>query len=197
MSVDLVNVQMTEAPKVQQKRWKPQLRQEETRDGQSSAVLKNQNMLRMKSDNEKGLSYSRGVNQFTDLKQEECESTFLRYKPQNVSKLVTTLERFHNDGGILDLPNDWDWSESSVEVIALVKNQSQCGSCWAFSMIGALEGVLAVGNGWTQTLSEQQILDCNTWSSGCQGGTQRQFSLQCSCDMTSVKDGGAMLSRRS
>ena len=76
-----------------------------------------------------------------------------------------------------------------------VQNQGQCGSCWAFSMTGALE--LAVGNGWTQSTSEQQILDCYTWSSECQGGTQRQFSLQCSSDMTSVKEGEAMLSRRS
>ena len=68
-------------------------------------------------------------------------------------------------------------------------NQGQCGSCWAFSMTGTLEGVLAVGTGWTQTMSEQQILDCNTWGSGCQGGTQRPLRLQCSCDMTSVKDG--------
>ena len=70
-----------------------------------------------------------------------------------------------------------------------MKNQGQCGSCWAFSMTDALEGVSAVGNGWTQTMFEQEILDCNTWGSGCQGGTQRQFSLQCSCDMASVKDG--------
>ena len=47
-----------------------------------------------------------------------------------------------------------------------MKNQGQCGSCCAFSMTGALEGVLAVVNGWTQTMSEQQIVDCNTWSSG-------------------------------
>ena len=92
----------------------------------------------------------------------------------------------------LDLPCDWDWSESSVEVITPVKNQGQYGSCWAFSMTDALEGVLAVGNGWTQTMYEQQILDCNTWCSGCQGGSQSQLSLQCSSDMTSVKDGGAM-----
>ena len=90
---------------------------------------------------------------------------------------VTTLGRFHYDGGSLDLPHDWDWSESSVEVITLVKNQGQCGSYWAFSMTDALEGV---GNGWTQTIFEQQILDCNSWGSGCQGGLQRQLSLQCS-----------------
>ena len=76
-------------------------------------------------------------------------------------------------------------------------NQRQRGSCWAFSMTDALEGLLAVGDGWTQTMSEQQILDCNTWCSGCQGGSQSQLSLQCSSDMTSLKEGAAMLSRRS
>ena len=70
MSVDPVNAQMAEAWQVQQKRWKPQLRQEETRDGQSSEVLKNQNMLRIMSENEKCPSYSLEVNQFTDSTQE-------------------------------------------------------------------------------------------------------------------------------
>ena len=95
MSVNLVNVQMTEAWQVQRKRWKPQLRQEGTRDGQSSEVLKNQNMLRIMSENEKCLSYSLEVNQFTDSTKEEFES-----------KLVTTLGRVHYDGGSLDLPCD-------------------------------------------------------------------------------------------
>ena len=85
MSVDLVNAQMAEAWRVQQKRWKPQLRQEGTRDGQSSEVLKNQNMLRIMSENEKCLSYSLEVNHFTDSTQEKCESTYLGYKHQNVS----------------------------------------------------------------------------------------------------------------
>ena len=67
MSVDLVNAQMAEAWQVQHKRWKPQLRQEETRDGQSSEVLKNQYMLHIMSENEKGRTYSLVVNQFTDL----------------------------------------------------------------------------------------------------------------------------------
>ena len=102
-------------------------------------------MLHIMSENEKCLWYSLKVNQFTDSTQEECESTYFGYKPQNVSKLVTTLGRFHYNGGILDLPSDWDWSESSVEVITLVKNQGQCGSFWAFSVTDALERVLAAG----------------------------------------------------
>ena len=49
-------------------------------------------MLHIMSENEKCLSYSLEVNQFTDSTQEECESTYLGYKPQDASKLVTTLD---------------------------------------------------------------------------------------------------------
>ena len=76
-------------------------------------------MLRIMSENEKCLSYSLGVNQFTDSTQEERESAYFGNKPQDVSKLVTTLGRFHYDGGILDHPSDWDWFESSVEVLSV------------------------------------------------------------------------------
>ena len=46
-------------------------------------------MLLIMSENEKDLSYSLGVNQFTDLTKEEFESTYLRHKPQNMCMLVT------------------------------------------------------------------------------------------------------------
>ena len=114
-------------------------------------------MLRIMSENEKCLSYPLEVNQFTYSTQEECESTYLGYKRQNMCMLVTTLGRFHYDGGILDLPSDWDWSESSVDVLTLAKNQGQCGSCWAFSLSDALESVFVVGNGWTQTWRFNQL----------------------------------------
>lgn len=133
-----------------------------------------QNMLHIMLENEKNLPYSLGVNQFTDLTQEEFKRTYLGYKPQNMSTLGATLGRFHFDGDVQDLPSDWDWSEASVEVVTPVKDQGQCGSCWTFSTTGALEGALAVGNGWTQTMSEQQILDCDTTGSGCDGGWPKQ-----------------------
>ena len=102
-------------------------------------------MLHIMSENEKDLSYSLGVNQFTDLTKEEFESTYLGYKPQDVSMFVTSLGRFHYDGGVKKLPNDWDWSGSSVEMLTPVKNQGQCDSCWALSLTGALEGLLCSG----------------------------------------------------
>lgn len=133
-----------------------------------------QNMLHIMFENEKNPSYSLGINQFTDLTQEEFKSTYLGYKPQNMSILGTTLGRFHYDGDVQDLPSDWDWSEASVEVVTPVKDQGNCGSCWSFSATGALEGALAVGNGWTQTMSEQQILDCDTGGGACNGGEPSQ-----------------------
>ena len=78
------------------------MRQEESRDGQSSEVPKNQNTMHIMSENEKDLSYSLGVNQFTDLTKEEFESTYLCYKPPNMSMLVTILGRFHGLSNMTD-----------------------------------------------------------------------------------------------
>jgi hypothetical protein len=54
--------------------------------------------------------------------------------------------------------------------VTKVKNQGQCGSCWAFSATGALEGQLA---GCT-SLSEQDLVACDTGSHGCNGGQMAQ-----------------------
>ena len=53
-----------------------------------------------------------------------------------------------------------------------MKNQGKCGSCWAFSAIGALEGLYAIQNGNIERFSEQQLIDCSTdyGNRGCNGG---------------------------
>lgn len=47
----------------------------------------------------------------------------------------------------------------------------QCGSCWAFSVVGAVQSVHAIGGSQLVELSVQQVLDCSVQNKGCNGGT--------------------------
>eukprot|EP01006_Ploeotia_vitrea_P047442 TRINITY_DN67127_c1_g1_i1.p2 TRINITY_DN67127_c1_g1~~TRINITY_DN67127_c1_g1_i1.p2 ORF type:complete len:133 (-),score=14.52 TRINITY_DN67127_c1_g1_i1:319-717(-) len=69
-----------------------------------------------------------------------------------------------------DIANDVDWRNDGA--VTGVKDQGRCGSCWAFSTTGNLEGLDKIAKGQLDSFSEQQLVDCS-WgygNMGCNGG---------------------------
>ncbi|XP_028647436.2 procathepsin L-like [Erpetoichthys calabaricus] len=67
------------------------------------------------------------------------------------------------------LPISIDWIEKGY--VTKVRSQGDCGSCWAFSALGALEGLIKKQINILVELSAQQLVDCSLLNNGCQGGT--------------------------
>ncbi|CAK71304.1 unnamed protein product (macronuclear) [Paramecium tetraurelia] len=107
-----------------------------------------------------------GETQFTDLTDEEFAAIYLTLKvvPE---EFETQKSQFEN---VTATPIDW----RSRGAVTPVKDQQACGSCWAFSTTGVLEGWFQINTGKLPNLSEQQLVDCSTFipdlNQGCNGG---------------------------
>lgn len=121
----------------------------------------------IKDHNSKHSSFVLEVNEFADQSPHEFKST--RFGLSKPGKLWGELPHLGTDLYSGDpLPESVDWTGKAVTP---PKNQQQCGSCWAFSTTGALEGAWEVATGKLVSLSEQQLVDCSQENNGCNGGS--------------------------
>jgi len=101
------------------------------------------------------------LNHFADLTSEEFGKTYTGTIPKPGSGFIRKFDAN-------DLPDSFDWRTKGA--VTPVKNQGACGSCWAFSSTGALEGLYFIQNSKLVSLSEQNFVDCVVEDFGCGGG---------------------------
>uniref|UniRef100_A0A6C0DSH2 Peptidase C1A papain C-terminal domain-containing protein n=1 Tax=viral metagenome TaxID=1070528 RepID=A0A6C0DSH2_9ZZZZ len=137
------------------------------RDYRNSVYIDNVRKIRAHSKG--GFNWTMDVNQFADLTASEFATKYIRgggYKGRN----TTARHVDYSLLGATALPASVDWTAKGA--VTPVKDQGQCGSCWAFSTTGAVEGAWFLKNGTLVSVSEQQLVDCSTaqGNQGCDGG---------------------------
>ncbi|KAL4596009.1 hypothetical protein ACB092_12G133000 [Castanea dentata] len=109
--------------------------------------------------------YKLSVNQFAHLTNEEFKTSRNRFKGHECS--TKTSFRYEN---VTAVPSSLDWREKGT--VTPIKDQGQCGLFWAFSAVAAMEGITQLTTGKLISLSEQELVDCDTSGEdqGCEGG---------------------------
>lgn len=135
-----------------------------------------------------GLTYELGETTYTDLTNQEFMAMYTAPPPAQLpadedehdQAVITTragpVDAVGGAPGQLPAyvnlstaaPASVDWRASGA--VTAVKNQGRCGSCWAFSTVAVVEGIYQIRTGKLVSLSEQELVDCDTLDDGCDGG---------------------------
>jgi hypothetical protein len=124
------------------------------------------NRVKIDEHNAQDNSYELKMNQFGDLNENEFWNFYVGKSILESNATFCEQYQYQN----VTIPNQIDWRKKGA--VTQVKDQGQCGSCWAFSTTGAVEGAYAIKNGKMESLSEQELVDCGApyGEQGCNGG---------------------------
>ncbi|SOV78010.1 falcipain 2 [Plasmodium sp. gorilla clade G3] len=137
--------------------------------------LQNANKVNIHNNNKNSL-YKKELNRFADLTYHEFKSKYLSLrssKPLNNSRYL--LDQINYDDVIKKYKGNENFDHAAYDWrlhngVTPVKDQKNCGSCWAFSSIGSVESQYAIRKNKLITLSEQELVDCSFKNFGCNGG---------------------------
>jgi len=129
------------------------------------------NFNKIRNHNKGKHTYSMAVNEYADMTFKEFHSKMTGYKRIDQG-VLRAKNGPHTKIDVLASSVDW----RQKNAVTPVKNQQQCGSCWAFSTTGSTEGAHAIKTGNLVSLSEQQLVDCSAaqGNQGCNGGMMDQ-----------------------
>ncbi|EDV27009.1 expressed hypothetical protein [Trichoplax adhaerens] len=113
-------------------------------------------------------TFKMAINEFSDLTRKEFVKTYNGYRlsmKKSTNKPSTFMAPLNTN-----MPTEVDWRKEGY--VTPIKNQGRCGSCWAFSTTGSLEGQHFRKTGKLVSLSEQNLIDCSAaeGNDGCGGG---------------------------
>ncbi|XP_072316115.1 cathepsin K-like [Eucyclogobius newberryi] len=109
-------------------------------------------------------TYTMGMNHLGDLTKEEALQKYATLRiPKDFKRTASTFK-----AKAALVPDSVDWRKHGY--VTGVKDQRACGSCWAFSVVGSMEGHLFRTTGKLVDLSPQNLVDCSKENYGCGGG---------------------------
>lgn len=125
------------------------------------------NVIEFEAEEERNLGLDLDVNEFTDWTDEELQKMVQENKYTKYDFDTPKFEGSYLETGVIR-PASIDWREQGK--LTPIKNQGQCGSCWAFATVASVEAQNAIKKGKLVSLSEQEMVDCDGRNNGCSGG---------------------------